>query len=282
MLTNIKTIKGYKLNGKDESVGSFKEFFFDDKFWTIRYLVVTTGGLFSRKQVLISPYFVSMIDHKAGLINVNLTKDEIENSPSYDSEKPVSHQYEEEYYSYYNAPAYWGGPSMWGTSPSLVRDRDQWHGMRSQERSWNPDLRSSKDVSGHTIQATDDEIGHVDDFIFDDDNWAIRYMIVDTRNWLPGKKVLISPQWIDRISWDDSKVFVSLNRDTIKNAPEYDEDEVLTRDYETRLYHHYNRQGYWAEEPVTSRYGSDYSGPGVSGGGYSTGTGDYSRSVNTE
>lgn len=266
MLTNIKTIKGYKLNGTDEDVGSFKEFFFDDKFWTIRYLVATTGGLFNRRQVLISPYFLSNIDHNAELINVNLTKDEIENSPKYDSDKPVSRQYEEDYYNYYGAPAYWGGPSMWGANTSILRDRNSWKSVQHHEKSWDSNLRSSKDVTGHDIQATDGEIGHVDDFIFDDEDYAIRYLVIDTKDWLPGKKVLISPEWIDKISWDDKKVIVNLSRNAIENAPEYDEDEVLGRDDETRLYQHYNKHGYWSGQKVTS--------------GYNSTSGDYSRSVN--
>jgi uncharacterized protein YrrD len=258
MLTNSKTIKGYKLNGIDGELGTIKEFFFDDKFWTVRYLVVTTGGLFSRKQVLISPYFLLNIDHKLEFINVDLTKDEIENSPSVESDKPVSRQFEESYYDYYDAPVYWGGSSMWGTSPTITH-RGEWKSIKSGESTWNPNLRSSKDVTGHNIHASDDEIGHVDDFIIDDETWAIRYIVVDTRDFLPGKKVLISPQWIDRIDDSESRVHVDLTSEAIREAPEFDEDEVLTRDYESSLYQHYNRHGYWIEEPV----GSEYSRPGM-------------------
>ena len=118
------------------------------------------------------------------------------------------------------------------------------------EKAWDPHLRSTHDVSGYHIQATDGEIGHVEDFIIDDETWAIRYLIIDTRNWWPGKKVLISPQWIERVSWSESKVFVNLSRETIKQSPEYTEESLLTRDYETGLHRHYNRQGYWVDEPV--------------------------------
>ena len=102
-------------------------------------------------------------------------------------------------------------------------------------------LRSTHDVSGHHIQAVDGEIGHVEDFIIDDETWAIRYLIINTRNWWPGKKVLVSPQWIERVSWIQSKVFVNLSRETIKHSPEYMEESLLTRDYETGLHLHYNR-----------------------------------------
>jgi PRC-barrel domain protein len=109
-------------------------------------------------------------------------------------------------------------------------------------------LRSSRDVTGHTIQATDGEIGHVDDFIIDDETWTIRYLIVDTRNWWPGKKVLISPQWIQRVSWIEMKVFVNLLREDVRQSPEYSEESLLTRNYETGLHQHYKRRGYWVGE----------------------------------
>jgi hypothetical protein len=103
-------------------------------------------------------------------------------------------------------------------------------------------------VSGHHIQALDGEIGHVQDFIIDDETWAIRYLIVDTHNWWPGKKVLVSPQWIERVSWGERKVFVNLDRETIRQSPEYTEESLLNRDYEVGLHRHYNRKGYWVDE----------------------------------
>ena len=105
-------------------------------------------------------------------------------------------------------------------------------------------LRSAAKVTGYHIEATDGDIGHVEDFIIDDETWEIRYMVVDTRNWLPGKKVLIAPRWIDRVSWDDSKVYVNLSREAIKNAPEYHPD-ALNREYEEKLHDHYDRPKYW-------------------------------------
>jgi sporulation protein YlmC with PRC-barrel domain len=113
--------------------------------------------------------------------------------------------------------------------------------------------KTKSNVSGYHIQAEDGEIGHVEDFIIDDETWAIRYLIVDTRNWWPGNKGLVSPKWIERVSWDESKVYVNPSRETIKQAPEYTEESLLTRDYETGLHRHYNRQGYWVDEPVAKK-----------------------------
>ncbi len=105
-------------------------------------------------------------------------------------------------------------------------------------------------MRGYYIQAANGEIGHVEDFIIDDNTWAIRYLLVDTRNLWPGKKVLISPQWIERVSWSESKVFVNLSREAIKHSPEYTEESLLTRDYEIGLHGAYNRPGYWLQESV--------------------------------
>jgi hypothetical protein len=114
-------------------------------------------------------------------------------------------------------------------------------------------LRSTTEVKGYHIEATDGEIGHVEDFIVDDETWAIRYLEVDTRNWWPGKKVLVSPRWIDNVSWPDSKVYVALSRETIKNGPEWIESVPVTREYEGKLYSHYSQPPYWTPESEQSR-----------------------------
>lgn len=249
MLITAKTLKGYNLDTLDGEIGKVKEFYFDDKHWAIRYLVAETGNWLTGRQVLISPYALAAANKEEQHIAVDLTKKQIEDSPSLTSDKPVSRQFEESYYKYYGMPMYWNGSNMWGAYPTIVHDRTTWaEPAHNEKASWDPHLRSTHDVSGHHIQATDGEIGHVEDFIIDDETWAIRYLIIDTQNWWPGKKVLLSPLWIERISWDDAKVFVNLLRETIKQSPEYTEESLLTRDYETGLYRHYNRQGYWADE----------------------------------
>jgi hypothetical protein len=253
VLNQAKTLNGYKLNGLDGEIGKIKEFYFDDKFWTIRYLVAETGNWLMDRQVLISPHALVAVNKDAQNITVNLTKKQIEDSPSLESDKPVSRQFEEAYYSYYQWPSYWAGPYMWGYYPYIVHDPEKSKEPAKGEKAWDPHLRSMQRVSGYHIHATDGDIGHVMDFILDDDMWAIRYLIIDTRNWWPGKKVLISPRWIKRVSWNESKVFVNLSRETIKQSPEYTEESPLSREYEADLHQHYNRQGYWVDEPVAKK-----------------------------
>jgi hypothetical protein len=116
---------------------------------------------------------------------------------------------------------------------------------RSQEERGDPNLRSTREVTGYAIQALDDDIGHVDDFVVDDESWAIRYMVVDTRNWWPGKRVLVSPRWITTVSWTDCAVHVDLRKEEVKGGPEYDAERVLNREDEERLHRHYRRPAYW-------------------------------------
>jgi uncharacterized protein YrrD len=254
MLIKAKTIKGYKLNGYDGEIGKVEEFYFDDHYWTIRYLVANTGNWLSDRNVLISPYALNTVNKEGQIIDIDLTKKQIEESPPLSSDKPVSRQFEETYYGYYGWPIYWGGPYIWGYSPYIVRDQKKWREFTKEEKAWDPHLRSTHDVDGHDIHATDGEIGHVDDFVIDDETWEIRYLVIDTKNWLPGKKVLVSPNWIERVSWSESAVFVNLSRDEIKNSPEYTEELMLTREYETELHGHYNRKGYWVDELIDLKH----------------------------
>ena len=249
MLNKTKLLKGYKLNCLDGIIGKVREFYFDDQHWTIRYLVADTGNWLTGRQVLISPYALVAVNNVEQQLAINLTKKQIEDSPSLDSDKPISRQFEEDYYGHYGWPWYWGGPYSWGPSPYLVRDRQKWREFTLGQKKWDPHLRSTDSVTNHRIQATDGEIGHVEDFIIDDETWAIRYLVVDTRNWWPGKKVLISPRWIERVSWNESKVFVNLSREKIKQSPEYAEGSLPTREYETQLHRHYDHKAYWVAEP---------------------------------
>ena len=252
MLSKINALKGYKLDAIDGEIGRVKEFYFDDRRWTIRYLVANSGAWLIGRQVLIAPYALAAINVPEASIAIDLTKKQIQDSPALDSDKPVSRQFEESYYGYYGWPAYWQGPYNWGYSPNLERDLENNHIPMPGEKPWDHHLRSTQAVSGYHLRARDGEIGHVEDFIVDDEAWAIRYLIINTGDWLAGKKVLVAPQWIERVSWSEASVLVDLSREAIQQAPEYTNDTRLTRDYEIGLHAHYNHKGYWVGELVTS------------------------------
>jgi hypothetical protein len=248
MLIKAKALKGYSLKSLDGDIGSASEFFFDDRYWAIRYLVANTATWLSDRKVLISPYSLDGVNTAEERVFVLLNRKQIEESPSIDTDEPVSRQFEKSYNGYYGYPEYWAGPYMWGGYSCLSRDRTRWGSTASEQTVGDRHLRSTHEVTGYHLLALDGEVGHVDDFIIDDETWAIRYLVVATRNWWPGKKALISPKWIENVSWEEREVAIGLSRETIKAAPEYTDESLLTRDYETGLYGHYNREGYWIEE----------------------------------
>lgn len=256
MLHSLKKLQGFHVRATDGDIGSVQEAYFDDERWVIRYLVVDTGGWLGGREVLVSPYAVSGIDWNDSAVVVTLTRQQVENGPSIDTHRPVSRQQEAEYNRYYGYPAYWPYTTMWawGAMPVVVppdpQTRAEVYERKTEEFDAAEDggdshLRSSKEVTGYHIQATDDSIGHVDDFLFEEDSWAIRYLVVDTRNWLPGKRVLVSPHWIRHVSWSERAVAVEMSREQIENSPEFDPSAPPSRNYEAELHRHYARHGYW-------------------------------------
>jgi hypothetical protein len=254
MLTNATFLKGLVIHATDGELGTVDQFYFDDETWGIRYLTVDTGGWLGGRQVLISPISVIHTDWQAKRLNVALTKKQVENSPDINTHQPVSRQHEAAYSAYYGYNNYWGGPNLWGpvffpadlavptgASAEPVKDRIRREPTDSH-------LRSAEGVAGYHVAAIDGEIGHVDGFVVDDEAWAIRYIEVATRNWLPGKKVLVSPAWMKRVSWTDSKVYVELSRKAIGDAPEYLLSRPITREYEDKLYVHYGLPPYWLRD----------------------------------
>ncbi len=249
MLINAKILKGYKLHCTDGEIGKVNEFYFDDLHWKVRYLLAETGNWLTGRKVLISPE--SLVDVRKNTLQlaVKLTKKQIEDSPSLDTDKPVSRQFEEALYEHYNWPIYWETPYSAESQPYILSNNIDYNlEVTNQDgKPLDPHLRSTKSVSGYRVHALDSEIGLVNDFIIDDMEWSIRYLVIDIHGKKQREKVLISPKWIDRISWEDSQVFVNLLSDQIKSSPRFTDEAALTRDYENGLHRHYNRSGYWED-----------------------------------
>jgi len=249
MKRNVKSLTGFTMGATDGEVGKVTDFYFDDETWTIRYLIVKTGGWLSGRKVLISPTALLETDWENQSFPVNLTKAQIENSPDIDTDKPVSRQQEFDLYDHYGWPytarigaGFYGGVGMMGmmeTRASLEESIAMTH--KTQNQQGDPHLRSISEVKGNYIHAIDDEIGDVDDFIIDDRSWKISYLVIDTGSWFPGKKVLISPKWITKIDWRTSAVYVDLPVDAVKNSPQYDSSQPIPEVYEINLHQHYGR-----------------------------------------
>jgi len=243
MLYKAEALSSYTLMSREENIGKIKDVYFDDRFWTVRYLVADTGGWLTGRSVLISPYAVVSIDEAAETITTNLTTRQVEEAPSPEADAPVSRQFEMAYHDYYGWPYYWYGPYAWGGYVAPMPSAEK---VSQEERdSWDAHLRSAWEVRGYRVGASDGDIGHVSDLLLDGDQWAFRYLIIDTRNWWPGKHVLFSPHWVESVDWPSRTVNVETDKETIKGAPEYDEEAPISRDYEENLHSYYSKEGYW-------------------------------------
>lgn len=264
MLHTAKDLHDFTVGATDGEIGEVKDVYFDDERWAIRYMVVEAGGWLRGRKVLISPIAVRDVNWDDEVMNVNLSQQQVRDCPGIDTDKSVSRQHEIDYDDYYGYPSYWEGANLWGLGaypipwvgaspdaalasrqPDDTVARDRLQRLDRARESADSHLRSSKEVIGYEIMATDGPIGRVDDFVFDDQSWAIRYMVVDTRKWLPGKHVLLSPEWIDSVSWPEHEVYMSLTREAVERSPEYDPSGPITREHETALHEHHGRRAYW-------------------------------------
>ena len=245
MLGRAKEIRGYHLQATDGEIGKVKDFFFDDVLWTVRHIIADTGSWLASRKVLISPHAIRQVDHQHRLLHVGLTRAQIENSPPIEADQPVSTRREMEYYKYFGWPWYGtdivGAPLYPVALPSVPPVNDQ----LDAEQHGDPHLRSVHEVTGYHVHAIDVELGHIDDFYLDETSWTIRYLLVDTKNWGAGKRVLISSRWIERVSWRERQIFANLSADAIRQAPEIDPSIPVTRDFEERLHRHFGQVPYW-------------------------------------
>ena len=219
---------GDKLGASDGEIGHVKDFYFDDQNWAVRYVVADTGSWLPGRLVLISPHAFGSLDQAGKVMRVSLTRKQIEGSPLIESHKPVSRQYEEAYYRYYGWPFYWQGDGLWGMSgfpilelPSNPLPTEPGPASHRHSEPADAHLRSTQAVNGYHLQASDGLNGHVCDFMMDAQNWAIRQLVIKTGHRFSGKEVQIPTRVVDRISWEESKVYVNVTKEAIEQSPAY-------------------------------------------------------------
>ena len=251
MLRSLKTLLGYSVLAKDGDMGKVHDFYFEDDTWIIRYLVVDTGHWLTGRKVLLTPGALGRPNWEKLAFPVALTREQVEKSPDIDTDKPVSHQQELDLYNHYGWPLYWldPGTGAWpGVTPMAPIFSPPGPSEMAKDPKADPHLRSVREVTGYHVHASDGEMGHVEDFIADDALWVIRYMVGHVSNWLPAKKVLISPQWLGEIRHWERKVNVTMTQESILHCAEFEPRTFVNREYEERLYDYYGRPGYWEEK----------------------------------
>ncbi len=253
MLWDASAIRGYSVHGGDGWLGTVFDALFSDDIWRVRWLVVNTGKWLSDRNVLIHPSALGQPDPAKRQFPVELTKSQIKTSPDISADQPVSRQMESRLYDHYGWDSAWGdgyfgtGPLAMGlgTQPYMLSSRSRRrvnHDARPNDG--DPHLRSIEAITGYHVHATDGAIGHVKDLLVDDVSWGIRYILIDTRNWWPGEKVLIAPCSVRDIEWTGKLVALDVTREQVKGSPRYDPSKTTDRAYDEQLHAYYGWPGY--------------------------------------
>lgn len=228
MQHTINSLIGFKMGASDGEIGEVKEFYFDDVSWAIRYLIVETGNWLYNKKVLIAPQALLAADWANKIFPINLTKEQIKNSPDIDTDKPISYGKEIEMYGHYDWQPYMGAGFFAGGSGALMNmtpiiDEELIKVNDQTDKDYDPNLRSTSRVSGYYIHATDGDIGHLKDFILDTDTWTITDLIVDTHNWFGGHKVQIPVRHVTEIQWENFKIIMDISKEYLKDSQVFNE-----------------------------------------------------------
>lgn len=243
MLRRLRNLESWNVNSSDgHDLGSIQDCYFDDEKWTVRYVVIKTGNWLTGRSVLISPWSVNRVQWETSRLQVDLTQEQIKGAPAADLARPISRQWEANFSSYYGVPYYWPGPAVWGVGPTPYAARTA--PQTSPPRDYSPEeqhLRSAKEVAGYHVHVRDGEIGHVEDFLVDDESWTIRYVTVDTSNWIGGRTVLFAPEWTEHIDWTAQRMHVDATRRDIESGPEYRPGVETDQRYREQLAESYRR-----------------------------------------
>lgn len=256
MLRNARQLEGFELRARDGRIGHVTDFFFDDRQWTVRYLVVDTGSWLDHREVLIAPAAVHAPEWTERVLPIDLTQDQVRHSPAIETEDPVSREHEAALARYYSWPMYWGAPGftdglMYALPPFLPAVEPPGGTARAARSASTLDepqpIRRVADIRRHRVAARDGEIGHVEDFLIDDASWRIAFLVVDTRNWWFGKRVLVPPHAIHSVGWEEASVGVDMSREQIRLSPEFDASRPLATEYVDQLHRHHRPERRSAE-----------------------------------
>jgi hypothetical protein len=221
----------------------------------VRYMVVQASPRLQGRRLLLPSTVIEPPDWIEKVLPVSLTVAEVEASPEVDLREPLTRHRLTELHEYYGWPPSWTESRLRSTVPvgpsELQAAKAAQVGLEGKEPTTEPvvggpHLRSTEEVVGYHVHGEDGAIGKLVDLLVDEEEWRIRYLLVDTGEWLSGRQVTLAPDWIESVSWLQSEISVASTRQEVSEAPEYDPSEQLEREYEADLYQHYGRPAYWA------------------------------------
>lgn len=247
MLKSLKELTGFTIQATDGSIGTVDDVYFEADTWMIRYVVVDTGHWLPGRRVLLAPLVIGRPDWAARRLPVALTRQQVRESPDINTALPLLRQEEIELHQHYFWEPYWipgfgglieGLVGPYGFAPTADDEEQPVPPEPERQASW---LHSAVRLQGCDIAATDGDAGQLTDFLFDEMAWSIRWLLLDTGRWVPGRQVLIPVSWVGRIARAESSVQLDLTCDLIQSSPPYDPAVTLDSQLEDRLYEHYRK-----------------------------------------
>ena len=195
MIRTLDGLLGYAIHAQDGDLGKVHDFYFDDDTWTVRWIVVETGGWLRRKRVLISPVALEGHDWNNRKIPVKLTKEQVAKAPNVDTDRPVSRQHE------LSMNLHYGWPPYWMMEPFLLTHAGALKASVLTGEGGDPHLRSFREVSSYHVEISGEHVGFVEDMLLDDENLQIRSIVVLRGEWIPRGSVVVDRHGVRRISW---------------------------------------------------------------------------------
>lgn len=245
ILRSLKDLESFRILATDGDIGKVYDLFFDDEYWAVRYLVEDTGHWLPGRKVLLPPSAMDNPRWHERCFSLPQSREKVKSSPDIDTAKPVSRQREIELHAHYGWPFYWTGTGVW-PAPIMPFPPIEFRSDLAERAEGNPHLRSVREIVGYDVDASDRNIGIVEDFIADDEVWNIHYLVVATHKWLLGRRVLVDPEWIaGPIRWEDRTMKIVMSGDKVRKSPEFNSQVPLSREYENALYEYYGRPKYW-------------------------------------
>jgi len=248
MLRHQSQVKGYAIHASDGLVGTISDVLFDDATWLVRWFVVNTATWRAGRRVLLPPSALASVNHIGHQFVVKLNRHQVRDCPDVDTDAAVSRQHEADIYDHYGWAPYWSASSYMGivgfggylgepliAPPSLELMQREKSLADARQAASDPTLRSIGEVTGYAVHAIDGEVGHVEDFLIEDDDWSIHYLVVETGTWWHGNKLLVSPLAVQSIQWLDRLVNLGADRQAVKNSAAYDPSATVDPIYEKHV-----------------------------------------------
>ncbi|GGD02692.1 hypothetical protein GCM10007216_36830 [Thalassobacillus devorans] len=260
MLYFASTLKNYNIQANDGELGKVKDLYFDDKKWTVRYLVADTRKWLPGKKVVVSPSGVKAVDTGEEVVHVENNKEDIRHNATLEEKQDFSYEKEMELSDTFGWKQYWAGEFLWGgyltpmdpveeparaAEPQTTQEppiNDNVHDRKDK-------LRSSESIKGEfkhgVVHGENGKIGYIKDLMIDEGTWRIRYLLVDTSEWSTNERVLLSPDWLQSVDWLTNDFYIDLKLETIEDGPNYEKDQTVTKEFEEMIYRKYRKEPYW-------------------------------------